>query len=59
MRPVKLMASGGLANKNKIAILEDRKLSADERREEIARMLSGASITEEARAQAAKLLEAA
>lgn len=36
-----------------------RKLSAGERREEIARMLSGASITEEARAQAAKLLEAA
>src|SRR5947209_2999844 len=36
-----------------------RKLSAEERREEIARMLSGASITEEARAQAAKLLEAA
>ncbi len=36
-----------------------RKLSADERREEIARMLSGASITEEARAQAARLLEAA
>jgi DNA repair protein RecN (Recombination protein N) len=36
-----------------------RKLSAEERREEIARMLSGAAITEEARAQAAKLLEAA
>jgi DNA repair protein RecN (Recombination protein N) len=36
-----------------------RKLNVDERREEIARMLSGASITEEARAQAAKLLEAA
>ena len=36
-----------------------RKLTADERREEIARMLSGAAITEEARAQAAKLLEAA
>jgi len=36
-----------------------RKLDASERREEIARMLSGASITEEARAQAAKLLEAA
>jgi DNA repair protein RecN (Recombination protein N) len=35
------------------------KLTAEERREEIARMLSGASITEEARAQAAKLLEAA
>ena len=36
-----------------------RKLTADERREEIARMLSGASITEEARAQAARLLDAA
>ena len=36
-----------------------RKLSDGERREEIARMLSGASITEEARAQAARLLDAA
>jgi DNA repair protein RecN (Recombination protein N) len=36
-----------------------RKLSEDERREEIARMLSGASITEEARAQATRLLDAA
>jgi DNA repair protein RecN (Recombination protein N) len=36
-----------------------RKLSEDERREEIARMLSGASITDEARAQAARLLDAA
>jgi len=36
-----------------------RKLSPEERREEIARMLSGAAITDEARAQAAKLLEAA
>lgn len=36
-----------------------RRLSADERREEIARMLSGAAVTEEARAQAARLLEAA
>ena len=36
-----------------------RKLSADERREEIARMLSGASITDEARAQASRLLDAA
>ncbi|MEO6199172.1 MAG: DNA repair protein RecN [Sphingomicrobium sp.] len=36
-----------------------RKLSAAERREEIARMLSGAQVTDEARAQAAKLLEAA
>jgi DNA repair protein RecN (Recombination protein N) len=36
-----------------------RKLTNDERREEIARMLSGAAVTDEARAQAAKLLEAA
>jgi DNA repair protein RecN (Recombination protein N) len=36
-----------------------RLLSDDERREEIARMLSGAAVTDEARAQAAKLLEAA
>jgi DNA repair protein RecN (Recombination protein N) len=36
-----------------------RKLNAEERREEIARMLSGAAITEEARAQATKLMEAA
>ena len=36
-----------------------RKLNSDERREEIARMLSGASVTEEARAQAARLLDAA
>ena len=33
-------------------------LDTDERREEIARMLSGAAVTEEARAQAARLLEA-
>ena len=33
--------------------------SDDERREEIARMLSGASITDEARAQASRLLDAA
>jgi len=36
-----------------------RKLSDAERREEIARMMSGASITEEARAQASRLLDAA
>jgi DNA repair protein RecN (Recombination protein N) len=36
-----------------------RKLSPEERREEIARMLSGASITDEARAQASRLLDAA
>ena len=34
-------------------------LDAAERREEIARMLSGAEVTAEARAQAARLLEAA
>jgi DNA repair protein RecN (Recombination protein N) len=36
-----------------------RKLNEAERQEEIARMLSGSSVTEEARAQAAKLLETA
>ena len=36
-----------------------RKLEPEERREEIARMLSGASVTEEARAQASRLLDAA
>jgi len=36
-----------------------RRLTDEERREEIARMLSGASITEEARAQALRLLDAA
>jgi DNA repair protein RecN (Recombination protein N) len=36
-----------------------RKLDGPERREEIARMLSGTSITEEARAQASRLLDAA
>jgi DNA repair protein RecN (Recombination protein N) len=36
-----------------------RRLTDEERREEIARMLSGASITEEARAQASRLLDAA
>jgi DNA repair protein RecN (Recombination protein N) len=35
-----------------------RPLDADERREEIARMLSGATVTDEARAQAARLIEA-
>ncbi|MEQ9125051.1 MAG: DNA repair protein RecN, partial [Alphaproteobacteria bacterium] len=36
-----------------------RRLAGAERREEIARMLSGAAVTEEARAQAARLLEEA
>lgn len=41
------------------ALTSVRKLSPEERREEIARMLSGAAITDEARAQAARLMEAA
>ena len=36
-----------------------RRLRPEERREEIARMLSGAAVTDEARAQAARLMEAA
>ena len=36
-----------------------RRLGPEERREEIARMLSGAAVTDEARAQAARLLDAA
>ena len=36
-----------------------RPLAPAERREEIARMLSGATVTDEARAQAARLLETA
>lgn len=36
-----------------------RPLDSDERREEIARMLSGATVTDEARAQAVRLLETA
>jgi DNA repair protein RecN (Recombination protein N) len=36
-----------------------RPLNPDERREEIARMLSGAEVTDEARAQAVRLLETA
>ncbi|HET9459390.1 MAG TPA: DNA repair protein RecN [Sphingomicrobium sp.] len=36
-----------------------RRLTAEERREEIARMLSGSSVTDEARAQASRLLDAA
>ncbi|MBA2771359.1 MAG: DNA repair protein RecN, partial [Sphingomonas sp.] len=36
-----------------------RRLDESDRREEIARMLSGAAVTDEARAQAARLLEAA
>jgi DNA repair protein RecN (Recombination protein N) len=44
----------GLVTRTGVRALDER-----ERREEIARMLSGATITDEARAQAGKLLEAA
>jgi DNA repair protein RecN (Recombination protein N) len=47
------------AHENGVTRTFVRKLTPDERREEIARMLSGAAITDEARAQAARLLEAA
>lgn len=47
-------SSDGLVTRTSVQPLEP-----DERREEIARMLSGAEITDEARAQARKLLEAA
>jgi DNA repair protein RecN (Recombination protein N) len=47
------------AHEEGIARTYVRKLDPEERREEIARMLSGAAITDEARAQAARLLEAA
>ena len=39
--------------------LASRYIDEAERREEIARMLSGAAITDEARAQASRLLDAA
>ncbi len=47
-------ANDGLVTRTSV-----RALDAGERREEIARMLSGAEVTAEARAQAARLLEAA
>ena len=47
------------ANAGGVSRTSVRKLDATERREEIARMLSGAAITDEARAQASKLLETA
>ncbi len=44
----------GVVTRTDVAMLDD-----DQRREEIARMLSGATITAEARAQAERLLETA
>ena len=46
-------ASGGLVTRTNVRLLD-----AASRREEIARMLSGAEVTDEARAQAERLLEA-
>jgi len=40
-------------------VIAEREVREEERREEVARMLSGAAITEEARAQAARLIEEA
>jgi DNA repair protein RecN (Recombination protein N) len=51
--------SKGASGKGKAFATRVEPLSQDERREEIARMLSGASITEEARAAAARLLQGA
>ncbi len=50
--------SKGASGKAKHFATRIQSLSPDERREEIARMLSGASITDEARAAAARLLAA-
>ncbi|WP_298811348.1 DNA repair protein RecN [uncultured Sphingomonas sp.] len=47
------------SNDGKVTRTGVRPLSAAERREEIARMLSGATVTDEARAQAERLLEPA
>jgi DNA repair protein RecN (Recombination protein N) len=47
-------SSDGIVTRTGVHALDER-----ERREEIARMLSGATITDEARAQAGRLLEAA
>lgn len=51
--------SKGASGKSKAIATRIERLSREERCEEIARMLSGASITAEARAAAARLLEAA
>jgi DNA repair protein RecN (Recombination protein N) len=53
-----LIAKEGLPKSDRVATRVTR-LDATPRREEIARMLAGATITEEARAAAARLLETA
>jgi DNA repair protein RecN (Recombination protein N) len=47
-------ASDGLVTRTGVRVLDET-----ERREEIARMLSGSEVTDEARAQAGRLLEVA
>jgi DNA repair protein RecN (Recombination protein N) len=47
------------ANGGEDTVTRVRRLDTDERREEVARMLSGAAVTDEARAQAARLIEQA
>ncbi|CAH1666525.1 MULTISPECIES: DNA repair protein RecN [unclassified Chelatococcus] len=54
-----LIAKEAVSAKDKRVATRVLPLEADTRREEIARMLAGATITEEARAAAARLLEAA
>jgi DNA repair protein RecN (Recombination protein N) len=59
LRIAKGAAGGGKAAKTDRVATRVAELAAAERREEIARMLAGATITDEARAAAARLLEGA
>jgi DNA repair protein RecN (Recombination protein N) len=52
-----LIAKGPVSDSDNRIATRVATMTEDERREEIARMLAGASITEEARAAAAKLLK--
>jgi DNA repair protein RecN (Recombination protein N) len=56
LRIAKGVAGGKTAKTDRVAT-RVAELAAAERREEIARMLAGATITDEARAAAARLLE--
>jgi DNA repair protein RecN (Recombination protein N) len=59
LRIAKGVAGGGKTAKTSRVATRVAELAAAERREEIARMLAGATITDEARAAAARLLEGA
>lgn len=59
LRITKASRGGKTATKSDIIVTQVDALDADSRQEEIARMLSGAEITDEARAQAQRLLAAA